>query len=98
LNFRYVASGSFDTTLKIWGAKLQSRGNNNKDSIEEEAEAEPEKSAKDSKRAKKTSSSSTALTRTPVMTLAGHKEGISGVAFTEQGRGDATKLVLFKMI
>ena len=33
-----------------------------------------------SKRAKKASST---LTRTPVMTLAGHKEGISGVAFTE---------------
>ena len=68
---KFVASGSFDTTLKIWGAKLQGSG-------AEESSAEGNSDG--SKRAKKASST---LTRTPVMTLAGHKEGISGVAFTE---------------
>ncbi len=70
-NGRHLASGSFDTNLKIWGAKLQQQG---------EAAAESAEAAENTKKAKTSSS----VTRTPITTLAGHKEGISGVAFTEQ--------------
>jgi len=63
-----LASGSFDNNLKIWGASLQERGESGN---REEDEG-------DSKRAR-----GHAVTRTPVMTLAGHKEGISGVTWTE---------------
>lgn len=62
-----LASGSFDNNLKVWGASLQER----EDAADEGGE---------SKRAK---GGQQAVTRTPVMTLAGHKEGISGVCWTE---------------
>ena len=60
-----VASGSFDTQLKVWGATIERRS-------DEES---------DSKRAKSTAAAT--VTRTPVMTFAGHKEGISGVAWMD---------------
>ena len=63
-----LASGSFDNNLKVWGASLQERSD----------EADDE--GGDSKRAK---GGNQAVTRTPVMTLAGHKEGISGVCWEE---------------
>jgi ribosome biogenesis protein YTM1 len=64
-----LASGSFDTTLKVWGAKLQT-------SASGEHTEDTDSKSKRSKDAK-------ALTRTPIMTLAGHKEGISSVAWMD---------------
>ena len=62
---QYVATGSFDSTLKIWGAKLTD--------VDEEVKQSEVKKAKNNK----------APTRTPLITLAGHKEGISGVTYME---------------
>jgi len=66
-----LASGSFDNNLKIWGASLQTRS---------EAASGDDQDGGESKRSK---GGGQAVTRTPVMTLAGHKEGISGVCWTE---------------
>jgi len=80
-----LASGSFDTNLKIWGASLQQRRReDDDDDDDQESESKRAKSSTNSK-----TSSSSAVTRTPVMTLAGHKEGISGVSWL----GDKTSLV-----
>jgi len=68
----FLASGSYDTHLKIWDANLQHASNRGNDDGAES----------DRKRAKSSESSdSKAVTRTPIMTLAGHKEGISGVTW-----------------
>ena len=71
----YLASGSFDTNLKVWSTKLQTSKSKDEEDEEEVEETEKKKSKISGKRA---------LTRTPMMTLAGHKEGISGVAWTEE--------------
>ena len=71
-----LASGSFDTNLKIWDAALQSPSSRGDDD-EDESER---------KRAKSSNSlipRDKAVTRTPMMTLAGHKEGISGVVWMD---------------
>eukprot|EP00095_Tigriopus_kingsejongensis_P004479 snap_masked-scaffold168_size293125-processed-gene-1.48 protein:Tk04479 transcript:snap_masked-scaffold168_size293125-processed-gene-1.48-mRNA-1 annotation:"hypothetical protein DAPPUDRAFT_323838" len=70
MNRSFIASGSFDTNLKVWSAKIQGNDNHTDDQSHES----------ESKKAK---SSGKALTRTPLVTLAGHKEGVSGVAWTE---------------
>ena len=66
-----MASGSFDSHLKIWSANLS-----------DVDDAVPEETS-ESKKAKK------APTRTPLVTLAGHKEGIAGVAWLD----NATEVV-----
>ena len=70
-----IASGSYDTTLKIWSSKVQE----DKGQPEETAEDEEGASSSDRKRAR--TSGKRALTRTPLTTLGGHKEGVSGVAW-----------------
>ena len=62
---QYIATGSFDSTLNIWGAKLTN--------VDEEVKQSEVKKAKNDK----------APTRTPLITLVGHKEGISGVTYME---------------
>jgi len=62
---KQFATGSFDNTLKIWGASVQK---------EELNEGE-----KEVKRAR--GSQGKALTRTPLQTLGGHKESVSAVAW-----------------
>ena len=57
---QYLATGSFDSSLKIWSANLTN--------VDEEVKQSEVKKAKNNK----------APTRTPLITLAGHKEGISG--------------------
>jgi len=74
---QYIATGSFDTNLKIWSANLT-----NVD------EGEPDNGDGESG-SKKAKSTSKAPTRTPLMTIAGHKEGISGVTWLES----ATELI-----
>lgn len=74
---KFVASGSYDTQLKIWSAKLETDG------AEENGEAQENGNAAGGE-GKRRKTSSRALTRTPIMTLAGHKEGISGVAWTDK--------------
>lgn len=71
-----LASGSYDTNLKIWDANLQLPSNRGGD---DDAESE-RKRVKSSDSAV---SGSKAVTRTPLMTLAGHKEGISGVTWMD---------------
>ncbi|TRY63093.1 hypothetical protein TCAL_00320 [Tigriopus californicus] len=72
-----LASGSFDTHLKIWSAKLQSPDENggSHEALTNGSGGESEK--------KKARTSHKTLSRTPLVTLGGHKEGISGVAWTE---------------
>jgi len=69
-----LVSGSYDTHLKIWDSNLQLPSNRNND---DDAESE-RKRAKSSE-----NTGSKAVTRTPIMTLAGHKEGISGVTWMD---------------
>jgi len=66
-----LASGSFDATLKIWGAKPSERAD---DQADEESHGE---------RKKLKSSAEKPATRTPITTLAGHREGITGVAWLD---------------
>ncbi len=68
-----LASGSFDATLKLWGTKVLERSVEDASSSQEEA---GEKS-----KSKKSKTEDKIPTRTPIMTLAGHKEGVSGVAW-----------------
>ena len=65
---QYVASGSFDSELKIWSANL---------SDVDDAVKTTEEGSSESKKAKK------APTRTPLVTLTGHKEGIAGVTWLD---------------
>jgi len=68
---QYVATGSFDTNLKIWSANLT----NIDEAIEEDGD--------EGSGSKKAKNSSKAPTRTPLVTIAGHKEGIAGVTWME---------------
>jgi len=63
-NRKLLASGSFDNTIKVWGARL----------VSEEQVPEGGTEAKRSK-----SGGQRAVTRTPLSTLGGHKEAVSGV-------------------
>jgi len=65
---RHFATGSFDNTLKIWGA-----------SVQKEDCGEGEREAK-----KARGSHGKALTRTPLQTLGGHKESVAAVAWIGQ--------------
>ena len=65
---QYVASGSFDSQLKIWSANL---------SDVDDAVTTNEEGSSESKKAKK------APTRTPLVTLTGHKEGVAGVTWLD---------------
>jgi len=65
---QYVASGSFDSELKIWSANL---------SDVDDTVKTTEEGSSESKKAKK------APTRTPLVTLTGHKEGIAGVTWLD---------------
>jgi len=64
----YLATGGYDNNMKIWGAKLVADDPN---------EIEEDKEMKRIKGQRK------AVTRTPLMTLAAHKEGVSGITFTD---------------
>ncbi len=66
-----LASGSFDTTLKVWGTSVQTSNHGQEDGSEDKGESSKKKSKSDKK----------LTTRTPIMTLGGHKEGISGVTW-----------------
>ena len=68
-NKKHIASGSFDATLKIWGTTLQTRDDDDIDGGET---------------AKKKTKSDTP-TRTPIVTLAGHKEAVSAVDWLDNG-------------
>lgn len=65
----FLATGGWDNMLKIWGATLDE----NKADESDEKEATKKRSKTDGK----------SLTRTPLMTLPGHKEAISGICWTE---------------
>ena len=67
-----MASGSFDNTVKIWGANLVTEA--------AEGSSVPE-GGSEAKRAKTGQSSGRAVTRTPPSTLGGHKEAVAGVAW-----------------
>ena len=69
-----MASGSFDSELKIWSANL---------SDVDDTVKTTEEGSSESKKAKK------APTRTPLVTLTGHKEGIAGVTWLDS----ATEIV-----
>jgi len=66
---RTLASGGFDNTVKVWSARLVA---------EEEGEGGSE-----AKRSK--GGSQRAVTRTPLTTLGGHKEAVSGVQWLGEG-------------
>ena len=67
-----MATGSFDNTVKIWGANLVTDASGEESSVPE--------GGSEAKRAK-TGSSGRAITRTPLSTLGGHKEAVAGVAW-----------------
>ena len=67
-----MATGSFDNTVKIWGASLVTDSS--------EGSSVPE-GGSEAKRAKTGQSSGRAITRTPLSTLGGHKEAVAGVAW-----------------
>lgn len=67
---RLLASGSFDNTVKVWGARL----------VRDEQVPEGGTEAKRSK-----AGGERAVTRTPVTTLGGHKEAVSGVQWLGEG-------------
>jgi ribosome biogenesis protein YTM1 len=73
-----LASGSFDTTLKIWGATPSER-------TDEKAEDEEDQNGGESQKKKTKSSGKKPVTRTPITTLAGHREGVTGVAWLDDG-------------
>jgi len=64
-NKKYFATGSFDNTLKMWGA-----------SVENDELVEGESAVK-----KARGNTGKALTRTPIQTLGGHKESVAAVAW-----------------
>jgi len=66
---RVFASGSFDNTIKLWGGKI----------VEEEQVPEGGSTAK------KVKSEGKSATRTPIQTLGGHKEAVSGVTWLGEG-------------
>lgn len=70
---KHVASGSFDTMLKIWSANLTAMLDEDK----EDGQSETKKARSNVEPIKKPP------TRTPLLTLAGHKECISGVAWLD---------------
>ncbi|CAB4055849.1 WDR12 [Lepeophtheirus salmonis] len=65
----HIASGSFDKLIKLWSPILQDRSSTNQD------EEEPDQAKKRKK--------STPPTILPLLTLSGHKEAISSLAFGE---------------
>ena len=68
-----MATGSFDNTVKIWGASLVTDA--------PEGSSVPE-GGSEAKRAKPgQQSGGRAITRTPLSTLGGHKEAVAGVAW-----------------
>eukprot|EP00088_Acartia_fossae_P061745 TRINITY_DN7427_c0_g1_i1.p1 TRINITY_DN7427_c0_g1~~TRINITY_DN7427_c0_g1_i1.p1 ORF type:complete len:440 (-),score=81.86 TRINITY_DN7427_c0_g1_i1:83-1402(-) len=70
-NKKHFISGSFDSMVKVWGATPSSQDdpseNNDGDGSQEAKKPRP--------------SASKPVTRTPLQTLAGHKEAVSGVAW-----------------
>nr|ACO15664.1 WD repeat-containing protein 12 [Caligus clemensi] len=64
---QHMASGSFDTLVKLWSPSIQSEGQ------EDEADTAAKK--------RKTSSS---ISVAPLLTLAGHKEAVSSLAFASE--------------
>ena len=62
------ATGSWDTTVKVWSSRLV-----------EEGEEEPGEGGSQAKRSK-----GVGVTRTPLLTLAGHKEAVAGLAWLER--------------
>ena len=62
------ATGSWDTTVKVWSSRLV-----------EEGEEETGEGGSQAKRSK-----GVGVTRTPLQTLAGHKEAVSGLAWLER--------------
>jgi len=67
---RVFATGSFDNTVKLWGGKL----------VGEEAVPEGGSQAKKAK-----CGVGRGVTRTPITTLGGHKEAVSGLAWLGEG-------------
>jgi ribosome biogenesis protein YTM1 len=67
---RLLASGSFDNTVKVWGARV----------VGEDPVPEGGSEAKRSK-----SGGDRSVTRTPLSTLGGHKEAVAGVQWLGEG-------------
>lgn len=71
-----IASGSYDGQLKIWSAKISTTVDQN-GADEDDEVSEQKKSKIDGLTCGKP------LTRTPLVTLVGHKEGVSGVTWLD---------------
>ena len=66
---KHFISGSFDGMVKIWSAK-PTKGSDS--------------GASEAKKARSDSTAAKPVTRTPLRTLGGHKEAISGVAWQKE--------------